>query len=235
MVPTARLVRGKAPFLRLNASNSGVGKHKTASGNKIEKRCFAAGLKMTGQRRIIARALSGKGEHPCVEDLYHLAVALDQKISIATVYRTVRLFEEKGIVSRLDFRGDRARYEPSDHGPHYHLIDVDTGAVIEFQDDALEALLLEIAARLGFEAIANRLELFGKQTPGRPNLASQSDDLTSACPEATLPVRQTTGAFLPFNHVLGRLSDQIAIAMHSQKTYVHSCYWSLRARVYVSL
>ena len=123
------------------------------------------GLKMTGQRRVIARVLSEAGDHPDVEELYRRAAALDGRISIATVYRTVRLFEEKGILERRDFGGGRARYEPTEHGPHHHLIDVETGRVIEFGDAEHERLIRAVAARLGFELVSHRLELFGRKLP----------------------------------------------------------------------
>ncbi len=126
---------------------------------------------MTGQRRVVAKVLSEAGDHPDVEELYHRASALDQHISIATVYRTVRLFEEKGILERRDFGGGRARYEPTEDGPHYHLIDVETGKVIEFQDAEHEALMRTIAARLGFDLVSLRLELFGRR---RENPAAES-------------------------------------------------------------
>lgn len=121
------------------------------------------GLKMTGQRRVIACVLSDADDHPDVEELYRRASALDGRISIATVYRTVRLFEEKGILERRDFGGGRARYEPTEHGHHHHLIDIDTGRVIEFEDAAHEQLLTEIATRLGFDLVSLRLELFGRR------------------------------------------------------------------------
>jgi Fur family ferric uptake transcriptional regulator len=133
--------------------------------SRIEKLCIDRGLKMTGQRRLIARVLSESADHPDVEELYRRAHARDSHISIATVYRTVRLLEEKGILERHDFGGGRARYEPTEHGPHHHLIDVDTGRVIEFADDRHEALAQEIAARLGFELVDHRLELFGRRFP----------------------------------------------------------------------
>src|ERR1700749_2386106 len=114
--------------------------------SRIERLCIERGLKMTGQRRVVARVLSEPGDHPDVEELYRRASALDQHISIATVYRTVRLFEEKGILERRDFGGGRARYEPSEHGHHYHLIDIDTGKVIEFEDAELERVLQAIVA-----------------------------------------------------------------------------------------
>jgi Fur family transcriptional regulator, ferric uptake regulator len=131
--------------------------------SRIERLCVERGLKMTGQRRVVARVLSEAGDHPDVEELYRRASALDQHISIATVYRTVRLFEEQGILERRDFGGGRARYEPSEDGPHYHLIDVETGKVIEFQDQEHERLMHAIAARLGFDVVSLRLELFGRR------------------------------------------------------------------------
>src|SRR5918912_346636 len=108
--------------------------------SRIERLCVERGLKMTGQRRVIARVLSESADHPDVEELYRRAVALDARISIATVYRTVRLLEEKGILERRDFGGGRARYDQADRGHHHHLIDVDTGRVIEFSDEQHEAL-----------------------------------------------------------------------------------------------
>jgi Fur family ferric uptake transcriptional regulator len=131
--------------------------------SRIERLCVERGLKMTGQRRVIARVLSDAGDHPDVEELYRRASALDNRISIATVYRTVRLLEEKGILERRDFGGGRARYEPSEHGHHHHLIDVETGRVIEFEDSEHERVLAAIAARLGFDLVSHRLELFGRR------------------------------------------------------------------------
>ncbi len=131
--------------------------------SRIERLCVEQGLKMTGQRRVIARVLSDAGDHPDVEELYRRASALDRRISIATVYRTVRLLEERGILERRDFGGGRARYEPTEHGRHYHLIDVDTGRVIEFDAAEHEQALREIAARLGFDLVSLRLELFGRR------------------------------------------------------------------------
>ena len=131
--------------------------------SRIERLCVERGLKMTGQRRVIARVLSEAADHPDVEELYRLALALDSRISIATVYRTVRLFEEKGILERRDFGGGRARYEPTEHGRHHHLIDVDTGRVLEFERAELEHLVQEIATRLGFDLVSYRLELFGRR------------------------------------------------------------------------
>src|SRR3984885_12968297 len=132
--------------------------------SRIERLCVERGVKMTGQRRVIARVLSDADDHPDVEELYRRATRLDQHISIATVYRTVRLFEEKGILERHDFGGGRARYEPSEHGHHYHLIDVDTGKVIEFQDPEHEKLMETMAVRLGFEPVSLRAEMYGRHT-----------------------------------------------------------------------
>ena len=139
--------------------------------SRIERLCIERGLKMTGQRRVIARVLSDAVDHPDVEELYRRASALDGRISIATVYRTVRLLEENGILERRDFGGGRARYEPSEDGRHHHhLIDVETGRVIEFHDPAHEAMLRDIAARLGFEIISLRLEMFGRRLEVKPRL-----------------------------------------------------------------
>ncbi len=131
--------------------------------SRIARLCVEKGLKMTGQRRTIARVLSAATDHPDVEELYRRAAALDARISIATVYRTVRLLEEKGILERRDFGGGRARYEPTEHGRHDHLIDIDTGRVVEFTDDAHVAALAAIARDLGFELVSHRLELFGRR------------------------------------------------------------------------
>ncbi|MGI4953283.1 MAG: Fur family transcriptional regulator [Janthinobacterium lividum] len=131
--------------------------------SRIERLCVERGLKMTGQRRVIARVLSDTSDHPDVEEVYRRAAALDSRMSIATVYRTVRLFEEKGILERRDFGGGRARYEPTEHGKHHHVIDVESGKVTEFEDAAHEALIQAIAARLGFELVSYRLELFGRK------------------------------------------------------------------------
>jgi Fur family ferric uptake transcriptional regulator len=127
--------------------------------------CVERGLKMTGQRRLIARVLSDSDDHPDVEELYRRAVALDSRVSVATVYRTVRLLEEKGILERRDFGGGRARYDPADRGHHHHLIDVDTGNVIEFSDLEHDRVAREIASRLGFELVQLRLEIFGRKSP----------------------------------------------------------------------
>ncbi len=131
--------------------------------SRIERMLVEAGLKMTGQRRVIARVLSEATDHPDVEELYRRASAIDPHVSIATVYRTVRLLEEKGILERRDFGEGRARYDPTDRGHHHHLIDVDSGKVIEFSDEAFERVAREIAERLGFTLVSQRLELFGRR------------------------------------------------------------------------
>lgn len=145
-------------------------------GSRIERLCIERGLKMTGQRRVIARVLSEADDHPDVEELYRRAAALDNRISVATVYRTVRLLEEKGILERRDFGGGRARYEATEHGHHYHLIDIDTGRVIEFEDAEHEQLMRRIAARLGFDLVSHRMELFGRrraaESPGPVTVAA---------------------------------------------------------------
>ena len=133
--------------------------------DRLEKLCLEKGMRMTDQRRVIARVLSMAHDHPDVEELHRRAHAVDPHISIATVYRTVRLFEEQGILERRDFGGGRARYEPTEDGPHYHLIDVETGKVIEFQDPEYERLMQTLAERLGFDLVSLRLELFGRRRP----------------------------------------------------------------------
>jgi Fur family ferric uptake transcriptional regulator len=130
---------------------------------RIERLCVERGLKMTGQRRVIARVLSEASDHPDVEELYRRASTLDARISIATVYRTVRLLEEKGILERRDFGGGRARYEATEHGHHYHLIDIETGRVIEFEDAEHLQMMRDVARRLGFDLVSMRLELFGRK------------------------------------------------------------------------
>ncbi len=129
--------------------------------SRLEKLCGQRGLKMTDQRRIISRVLSDAEDHPDVEEIYRRASALDPKISLATVYRTMRLFEEANVIERLDFGDGRARYEENRDEHHHHLIDVNSGAVIEFRDEELETLKRRIADRLGYEIIDDRLELFG--------------------------------------------------------------------------
>ena len=129
--------------------------------DRIEKLCVEKGMRMTEQRRVIARVLSEAHDHPDVEELHRRAHAVDPHISIATVYRTVRLFEEAGIIERHDFRDGRSRYEEMPDVHHDHLIDMRTGRVIEFVDEDIEKLQHAIAKRLGFRLIDHRLELYG--------------------------------------------------------------------------
>lgn len=129
--------------------------------DRIESLCIEKGMRMTEQRRVIARVLSHAQDHPDVEELYRRAHAVDPHISIATVYRTVRLFEESGIIARHDFRDGRSRYEEASDTHHDHLIDMKTGTVIEFVDPEIEALQEAIARRLGYRLVDHRLELYG--------------------------------------------------------------------------
>ena len=129
--------------------------------NRIERLCVEKGMKMTEQRRIIARVLSSADDHPDVEEVYQRAIRLDPKISIATVYRTVRLFEEANILERHDFGDGRSRYEEATDEHHDHLIDMQTGKVIEFQNEEIEALQEKIAAKHGMKLVGHRLELYG--------------------------------------------------------------------------
>jgi Fur family ferric uptake transcriptional regulator len=135
--------------------------------SRIERLCQERGLKMTGQRRVIARVLSDATDHPDVEQLYRRVTEVDPRISIATVYRTVRLFEEASILERHDFRHGRARYEEIPERHHDHLIDVQSGEVIEFRNEDIEKLQRRVAEELGFELVDHRLELYGKRIAGR--------------------------------------------------------------------
>ncbi|WP_420394869.1 Fur family transcriptional regulator [Nioella sp.] len=127
----------------------------------IEQRCEAKGLRMTGQRRVIAQVLEESSDHPDVEELYNRASGQDPNISIATVYRTVKLFEEAGILEKLEFGDGRARYEDAERDHHDHLIDMHSGEVIEFVDPEIEALQEKIAEKLGYRLKGHKLELYG--------------------------------------------------------------------------
>src|SRR6187455_243191 len=129
--------------------------------SKLERLCAEKGMRMTGQRRIIARVLSEAEDHPDVEEVYRRANAQDKRISLSTVYRTVRLFEEAGILERHEFGDGRSRYEAASESHHDHLIDVETGNVIEFVDEELEMLQKRIAEKLGFRLVDHRMELYG--------------------------------------------------------------------------
>src|SRR6201993_4078331 len=128
--------------------------------SRLEQLCLDKGLRMTEQRRIIARVLSDSADHPDVEQVYRRAVAIDPNISIATIYRTVRLFEEANILERHDFGDGRARYEESGQDHHDHLIDMQSGRVIEFQNAEIEALQREVARKFGYKLVGHRLELY---------------------------------------------------------------------------
>ena len=129
--------------------------------NRIERLCIEKGMKMTEQRRVIARVLSTADDHPDVEEVYRRASEMDPKISIATVYRTVRIFEEAKIVERHDFGNGRSRYEEATDEHHDHLIDIQSGKVIEFQNEEIEVLQKKIAKKHGMKLVGHRLELFG--------------------------------------------------------------------------
>lgn len=135
--------------------------------HRIEKLCIEKGLRMTEQRRVIARVLSDSHDHPDAEELHRRAAAIDSRISIATVYRTVRLFEEAGILERHDFRDGRSRYEEVPEEHHDHLIDLSTGKVVEFHDEEIERLQQLVAERLGYRLVDHRLELYGRPIDGK--------------------------------------------------------------------
>ena len=127
----------------------------------IEQKCIAKGVKLTDQRKIIAKIMSDSQDHPDVDELYKRASKLDSKISIATVYRTVKLFEEAGIVAKHDFKGGKARYEELNEGHHDHLIDIKTGEIIEFVDEEIEKLQQKVADKYGYKLVDHKLELYG--------------------------------------------------------------------------
>jgi len=131
-----------------------------AKDNNIEAQCAAKGMRMTEQRRVIARVLSGSSDHPDVEELHRRCAEIDARISISTVYRTVNLFEDAGIIERHDFREGRARYEQMPDSHHDHLINLRDGKVIEFTSEEIEKLQAEIARKLGYKLVDHRLELY---------------------------------------------------------------------------
>ena len=131
--------------------------------NDIEKKCVKKGVRLTDQRKLIAKAMSESADHPDVDELHKRVSKLDSKISIATVYRTVKLFEESGIVAKHDFKGNKARYEQATHEHHDHLIDINTGEIIEFVNEEIEKLQKEVAAKLGYSLVDHRLELYGSK------------------------------------------------------------------------
>ena len=129
----------------------------------IEQKCTAKGVKLTDQRRIIAKVMSDSQDHPDVNELYLRVSKLDTRISIATVYRTVKLFEEARIIAKHDFKGTKARYEEATSEHHDHLIDINTGEITEFVDEDIEKLQEKVAAKLGYKLIDHRLELYGSK------------------------------------------------------------------------
>ena len=127
----------------------------------IEQKCLDKGVKLTDQRKIIAKVMSESEDHPDVDELYKRVSKIDAKISIATVYRTVKLFEESGILTKHEFKGGKARYEELNESHHDHLIDIRTGEIIEFVDDEIEKLQKKVAEKYGYELVDHRLELYG--------------------------------------------------------------------------
>ena len=129
----------------------------------IENRCIKKGVRLTDQRKLIAKVMSESSDHPNVDDLHKRVNKLDSKISIATVYRTVKLFEESGIVAKHEFKGNKARYEQTSQEHHDHLIDVNTGEIIEFVNEDIEELQKKVAEKLGYKLVDHRLELYGSK------------------------------------------------------------------------
>lgn len=151
---------------------------------RLEKVCVERGLKMTDQRRVISRVLSEAQDHPDVEEIYRRSIAIDPKISIATVYRTMRLFEDVNVIEKLDFGDGRARYEENREEHHHHLIDINSGEVIEFQDSELEELKKKIAVRLGYDLIGDKLELYGTKKDQKLDSATNSSHIPSTARKA---------------------------------------------------
>ena len=129
----------------------------------IESKCISRGVRLTDQRKLVAKVMSESEDHPDVDELHKRISKFDSKISIATVYRTVKLFEEAGIVSKHDFKGNKARYEEAPQEHHDHLIDVNTGEIIEFVNDDIEKLQRKVAEKLGYKLVDHRLELYGSK------------------------------------------------------------------------
>ena len=129
----------------------------------IEEKCLAKGVKLTEQRKIIAKVMSSSKDHPDVDELYKRVSNIDPKISIATVYRTIKLFAEEGIVTKHGFKGGKARYEELSESHHDHLIDIKTGEIIEFVDDEIEKLQKKIAEKFGYDLVDHKLELYGRK------------------------------------------------------------------------
>ncbi len=132
--------------------------------SKIEDKCKQRGVRLTDQRRLIAKVMNQSSDHPDVDELHKRISKIDEKVSIATVYRTVKLFEESGIIEKHDFKGGKARYEQSPDIHHDHLIDVNTGEIVEFVDEEIEKLQNKVAEKLGYKLVDHRLELYGIKT-----------------------------------------------------------------------
>ncbi len=132
--------------------------------SKIEDKCKQRGVRLTDQRRLIAKVMNQSSDHPDVDELHKRISKIDEKVSIATVYRTVKLFEESGIIEKHDFKGGKARYEQSPDVHHDHLIDVSTGEIVEFTDEEIEKLQNKVAEKLGYKLVDHRLELYGIKT-----------------------------------------------------------------------
>ena len=131
--------------------------------NDIENKCIKKGVRLTEQRKLIAKVMSSSNDHPDVDELHKRVTKLDSKISIATVYRTVKLFEESGIVDKHDFKGNKARYEQTTQEHHDHLIDINTGEITEFINEDIEKLQKQVAEKLGYKLVDHRLELYGSK------------------------------------------------------------------------
>jgi len=131
--------------------------------NDIENKCIKKGVRLTDQRKLVAKVMSGSDDHPDVDELHKRVTKHDSKISIATVYRTVKLFEEAGIVAKHDFKGNKARYEQATQEHHDHLIDINTGEITEFVNDDIEKLQKQVAEKLGYKLVDHRLELYGSK------------------------------------------------------------------------
>ena len=131
--------------------------------SEIENKCIQQGVRLTEQRKLVAKVMSESTDHPDVDELHKRVNKIDSKISIATVYRTVKLFEEAGVVAKHDFKGTKARYEEATHEHHDHLIDINTGEIIEFVNEDIEKLQEKTAAKLGYKLVDHRLELYGSK------------------------------------------------------------------------
>lgn len=172
---------GPADLRRTGLAQHAGRKRAVTDTSTLEDLCAAKGMRMTEQRKVIARVIEAAQDHPDVEELYRRAAAVDPNVSISTVYRTVKLFEDSGIIERHEFRDGRARYEPVSDDHHDHLIDLRTGRVIEFCDEEIEALQEAIARKLGFRLVDHRLELYGVPLDGAG--ASRAEPRDNGAPD----------------------------------------------------